>query len=193
MGELPEVTPEYFQILVVRELRKTGFELGEASVRRRAELAEPERGFVLELAIDLRTPPPAEPRRALIVCRRQEGPIRREVVDALQVALVDARADIGLLFSTAEFAPDAVRAGRDNGIALLRVVDGRLAFDPHSWGPTGHYPAWLPAYLTQVVDQDDAGQTRYRLLAAGRPELVLDQVRHRPGDSHQVDKEIGHG
>jgi hypothetical protein len=179
MTALPEVTPEYFQILVVRELRKAGFALGDAGIRRRAELAEPERGFVLELVVDLWIP--GEGRRALIACRRQDGPVQRDVIDALRSALGDARADCGMVFSTTAFAPGALRAGQDAGIALLRVVDGRSAFDTSTWGPTGHYPAWLPAYLTQVVDPDGAGQ----LLAAGRPDLILDRVRPRPDDSHK--------
>lgn len=181
MAALPEVTPEYFQILVVRELRKSGFAVGDAVIRRRAELAEPERGFVLELVVDLRIP--GEARRALVVCRRQDGPVRGEVIEALRSALADARADSGMVFSTADFTADALRAGQDAHVALLRVVDGRSAFDTGSWGPSGHYPAWLPAYLTQLVDQDRAGQVRYRLLAAGHPESILERVRPRPDDS----------
>ena len=53
MGELPKVTPEYFQILVVRELRKAGFEVGDVRLHRRSELPEPQRGFVLELTAPL--------------------------------------------------------------------------------------------------------------------------------------------
>ena len=49
MLELPELTPEYFEILVVRELRKVGFEVSELRVHRRAMLPEPERGYLLEL------------------------------------------------------------------------------------------------------------------------------------------------
>src|SRR3989442_1337333 len=74
MADLPVVTPDYFEILVVRELRKVGFEVGASG-----------------------------------------------------------------------------------------------------WGPSGHYPAWLPAYLAQVVDRDSAGQVRSRLLEAGRADLILDQ------------------
>src|SRR5207249_9029744 len=49
MLELPELTPEYFEILVVRELRKVGLEVPDLRVHRRAMLAEPERGYLLEL------------------------------------------------------------------------------------------------------------------------------------------------
>jgi len=45
MAELPDVTPDYFEILVVRELRKAGLEVTEPRVHRRTELAEPSGGF----------------------------------------------------------------------------------------------------------------------------------------------------
>ena len=181
-GELPDVTPEYFQILVVRELRKAGLDVGDPIVHRRSELRERERGFVLELVLDLSRPDWR--RRALVACRRQEQPVLVEVITEVSSALAPARAGIGMVFSTADFTAEALRAGRQAGLALLRVVDGRLAFDSSGWGPTGHYPAWLPAYLTQVVDQDSAGRVRYRLLEPGRPEMLLDQFRQPPDDTH---------
>src|SRR3989442_13945553 len=49
MLELPELTPESFEILAVRELRKVGLEVSELRVHRRATLPEPERGYLLEL------------------------------------------------------------------------------------------------------------------------------------------------
>src|SRR5216110_3277116 len=51
--DLPTITPDYLQILVVRELRKAGFDIGDPRVQRRAELPEPERGFVVELVVPL--------------------------------------------------------------------------------------------------------------------------------------------
>ena len=90
MADLPTVTPNYFEILVVRELRKVGFEVGAVRIHRRAELPEPERGFVLELLALLSRPPWT--RQVLIACRRQEAPIAREVVDSLKARLKDAAA-----------------------------------------------------------------------------------------------------
>ena len=69
MAELPDVTPEYFEILVVRELRKAGLEVTEPRVHRRTELPEPERGFLLELLVWLRRN--AWQKRGLIACRPQ--------------------------------------------------------------------------------------------------------------------------
>src|SRR5437773_1266059 len=49
MVELPELTPEYFEILVVRELRKVGLEVSALSLHRRSTQVHAEPGYLLEL------------------------------------------------------------------------------------------------------------------------------------------------
>src|SRR5256885_17265606 len=83
MPELPELTPEHFEILVVRELRKVGLDVAELRIHRRATLPEPERGYVLELKGVLTGT--AGPRQTLIACRRQQGADGRAAVEALRV------------------------------------------------------------------------------------------------------------
>jgi len=183
VAELPAVTPEYFQILVVRELRKVGFDLGTVRIHRRSELPEPERGFVLELAVTL--PSAGKAWRALVACRHQTRTVEPGVIESLKARLPEAPADVGLVFATADFGPDALAAARESGVALLRVVDGRTAFDTSGWNNPGHYPAWLPAYLAQLVDRDASGMLRARLLEAGRPDMILD--------CFQIEKERRHG
>src|SRR5260370_11293464 len=161
MPELPEVTPDYFEILVVRELRKAGLEVTEPRVHRRTELPEPERGFLLELFVWLRRS--TWHKRALIACRRQLSAIGGDAIGAIASHVAEAQADVGLLFSTAAFAPDCLVAADEWGIALLQLVDAHTAFDT-----SAHYPAWLPAYLVQLGGRDAAGQARARLLEAGR-------------------------
>jgi len=175
MLELPELTPEYFEILVVRELRKVGFEVSELRVHRRAMLPEPERGYLLELKG--RVSRAGWQRRALIACRRQDAPIGRAQVESLRDHLEEAGVDAGILFGTADFEPDALAAARDSSLALLRVTDGRTAFDTSGWGTPGHYPAWLPAYCAQAVGRDAFGQVRYQLLESGQGDLIVNQLR----------------
>src|SRR2546426_11620591 len=70
--QLPQVTPDYYEILVVRELRKVGLEVADLRIHRRTELPEPERGFLLELRAGLSR---GEWRRTgRIPCRREGGP-----------------------------------------------------------------------------------------------------------------------
>lgn len=181
MVDRPEVTPDYFEILVVRELRKTGLEVTEARIHRRTELAEPEQGFLMELIVLLRCN--TWQKRALIACRRQVGAVGVDAIDDLARRRAEAKAEVGVVFATAEFTPSAVAAGHDRGIVLLRVVDARIVFDAGGWGAAGHYPSWLPAHLVQLVDLDSAGQVRARLLEAGQANIIVEQIRAEGGVS----------
>ena len=177
------MTPEYFEILVVRELRKVGFDVGAVRTHRRSELPEPERGFVFELAVPLTRG--GATWRALVACRHQTGAVEREVIESVKSRLPEVPADAGLVFATSDFGTDALAAARESGVALLRVVDGHTAFDTSGWNNPGHYPSWLPAYLAQVVDRDVSGQPRARLLEAGGADMILD--------CFQIEKERRHG
>jgi hypothetical protein len=176
----PEVTPQYFEILVVRELRKSGMNVADVRTHRRTELPDPEGGgFLLELRAWLSRD--AWSKQALIACRRQDSgtAVGRAAIDDLAQRLGSAQAEGGLVFATAEFAPDALAAAEEAGIALFRLVDARTAFDAGGWGEPGHYPSWLPAYLVQLADRDSSGQARYRLLEAGGAGMIVDRLERK--------------
>ena len=175
MLELPELTPEHFEILVMRELRKVGLLVSELRIHRRAPLPEPERGYLLELKGVVRGT--GWQRRTLIACRRQERPIGPADVESLKEHLKEAEVEAGLLFGAADFEPDALKAAQENALALFRVTDGRTAFDTSGWGAPGHYPVWLPAYCAQAVARDPLGQLRYQLLESGQAGVIADQLR----------------
>jgi hypothetical protein len=181
MAESPPLTPQTFEILVVRELRKAGFEVGNVRTHRRSELPppEPEHAFVLELVVALTQPQTTWARRALVVCRSQASAVERDVIELAKARLPEVRADIALVFAIPDFSAEALAAAEESGVALLRVVDGRSAFDMSGWSTPGHYPAWLPAYLAELVDRGVADQPRARLLEAGRPDMILDCLEGR--------------
>src|SRR5689334_15768147 len=121
MTDVPDLTPEYFEILVVRELRKVGLEVSELRLQRRAQLPDPERGYLLELkGVVSRVP---WRRHVLIGCRRQEVAVGRADVEAFKARFREFGADAGILFATAAFEPDALAAAQDGTVALLRVTD----------------------------------------------------------------------
>ncbi len=68
----------------------------------------------------------------------------------------------------------------DSAFPLLRVTDGRTAFDTSGWGTPGHYPAWLPAYCAQSVTRDPLGQPRYELLESGKGGVIVERLRTPP-------------
>ena len=174
MLDPPELTPEHFEILVMRELRKIGLDVSELRIHRRTTLPEPERGYLLELKGVVRGS--GWLRRVLIACRRQQRPIVVAEVELLKEHMKEAEVEAGLLFGTADFDPDALTAAQDNAFALLRVTDGRTAFDTSGWGTPGHYPAWLPAYCAQSVGRDPFGQLRYQLLEQGQAGAIVDRL-----------------
>src|SRR2546422_11169356 len=91
MLELPKLTPEHFEILVVRELRKVGLEVSELRIHRRVTSPEPEEGYLLELkgVITLAI----WRRRALILGRRQEATIGPPEIESLGDHLKEAGVD----------------------------------------------------------------------------------------------------
>src|SRR5438105_2718751 len=131
----------------------------------------PARGYVRELRGVVGGT--AGPRPALIACRRQQAPVGRAAVESLREHVKEAEAEAGVLFAAADFDPDALTAAHEGDLALLRVTDGRSAFDTSGWGAPGHYPAWLPAYCAQTVTRDPLGQPRYRLLEPGQGDQIL--------------------
>src|SRR6058998_1112591 len=82
MLELPDLTPEHFEILVMRELRKIGLDVSELRTHRRFTFSEPDRGYLLELKGVVRGA--GWQRRVLIACRRQQRPIVAAEVDLLK-------------------------------------------------------------------------------------------------------------
>src|SRR6266702_7456258 len=175
MLELPELTPEHFEILVMRELRTIGLDVSELRTHRRSMLPEPERGYLLELKGILRRTD--WQRRTLIACRRQQRSIGSVEVESLKEHLKEAEVDAGLLFGAADFDPDALTTAEDTALALLRVTDGRTAFDTSGWGTPGHYPAWLPAYCAQSVTRYPLGRPRYELLQSGQGGVIVERLQ----------------
>jgi hypothetical protein len=175
MLDLPSLTPERFEILVVRELRKVGLQVSELHIHRRTTLPEPERGYVLELVGAVSRPPWR--RRVLIACRRQDTPIGRADVDSVRAHLTEAGTEAAILFATTTFDRSALDAAQDGPLALLRVTDGRTAFDTSGWGTPGHYPAWLPAYCAQGVSRDVTGEPLYRLLDGGQGDAIVERLQ----------------
>ena len=175
MPELLELTPQHFEILVVRELRKVGLDVAELRIHRRATLPEPERGYLLELKGALGGA--TGRRQTLIACLRQQAPIGRAAVESLRDHVKETGAATGVLFGAADFAPEALAAALDGALTLLRVTDGRSAFDTSGWGSPGHYPAWLPAYCAQLVTRDPLGQPRYQMLQPGQGDQILNPMK----------------
>lgn len=180
MAEFRDLTMDRFEILVVRELRKVGLTVSDVRAHRGGRLPEPERGELLELSARLACP--GWTRHALIACRRQDAPVDRGAVESLAMHVAEADLEGGILFAAADIEPDAWEAAQTRDVVILRVVDGRTAFDTSGWGTAGHYPAWLPAFTAQALVREPGGGFGYRMLETGQTQVIIDGLGDRPAD-----------
>ena len=173
MGDPRRLRPDEVEILIARELRKAGLELSKLKVRARTPLAKDGDEYAMEIS-GLTRVRGAE-RSVLVECRSERQPVRAEAVRALSAKLADQGAQHGIMFSTSGYEADAVREARAHGIPLLTVTDGKAAFARSPWGMAGQPPAWVPDYMSEVVDLDVAGQLRHDLVVSDQPKLILDR------------------
>lgn len=161
----PLLAPDLFDILAVRELRKAGVDVtGSRRVRER-RLSEEGDDYDLDLLVRLRLP---DGERAVLVgCRQRSAAVGEATIREVLDRLPEHEAGAALVFATADYTVEAIACARDEGVALLRVVDGRRYHDTGGWGVKGHYPAWLPEHMALLVSADRAGLVTHRPIAAG--------------------------
>lgn len=178
MGDPRSLLPHEVEIFVVRELRKAGLEPTAVKVRERTQPTRGGGDYVVELSCGLRIGDTE--RVVLIECRNERAPVTATLIEALQAKLPEAKAQHAMMFSTAGFEPNAIRAARTVGIPVLAVADGKTAFARSPWGMAGDPPAWVPEYMAELVDLDQLGQPRHELLAAGGGKRILDRFASSP-------------
>lgn len=174
MADPKRLRPDEVEILVPRELRKAGLEVSALRVLGRAALSDDREEFAVELSAHVRVADAEQP--MLVECRSERRPVRAEAVLALEAKLPGAGARYALMFSTSGYEPDAVRQARERGIPLLAVADGRAAFARSPWFTGGEPPAWVPEYMSEVVDLDATGVLRHHLVVADRPGVILGRL-----------------
>jgi hypothetical protein len=180
MGDPRHLRPDEVEIFVTRELRKAGIDVSGLKVNARDQRTEGgAEGFTIEMSGVMRVRDVNRP--MLIECRNQRDPVRPAEVEALHARLAAVKAEHGIMFSTSDYESGAVREGRTRGVALLTVTDGKLAFARSPWGMAGQPPAWVPEYMSEVVDADATGKVRHHLVVADRPELILERLRAEAG------------
>lgn len=190
MADPAILEPEGLEILLARDLRKAGLEIGRV---RRSELDRSDDGsgdYRLALTVELLAPAPA---RLVVEGRRSAAPIGASGVHALAMRIAEASHDTkdaggprngsaapvsGLLLATAGFETGALAAAStaDVSIALLRAADARAAFDSSGWGPAGQYPIWLPEHLLELAERGPTGTPTYRIVDEDSADRLLSAL-----------------
>ena len=86
----------------------------------------------------------------LVECKKHHSPIKREVVQILKDRLQSLGVHKGIIFSTSKFQSGCVEYAKEHGIALVRVIDGKLTYSVKSHDKEIiNYPPGLPKYVGQ--------------------------------------------
>jgi hypothetical protein len=163
------ITPDAYEILVGRELRRIGIE--PVQLRRVNVMHSYDHG---EYGFDLQGRLEAYGRRwsVLIECHNRPLAVESSDVSALRTRADNARAASAVLFTTSGIDAGALAAARADAIPLLRVVDAQTALMATGVIQAGQLPAWLPEYTIELVTSEGS-----RLLEASDPELLLRELR----------------
>lgn len=162
------ISPAQFELLVERELRKAGFEPGRT---RRLDSGhdDGEGEYVLRLAVPLTAG--GARHSAVVECRCEDASPPAGEVRALAAAAQGAAAHALLFFTATEISAEARSEAETGGVAVLRVIDGRSAFQAYITGERA--PAWLPEHAAQLLTRAAGGGISWRLLDEASAALLV--------------------
>lgn len=164
------ISPAQFELLVERELRKAGFEPGRS---RRLDSGgvtpDGEGEYVIRLAVPLTAG--GARHSAVVECRCAEIAPGAGEVHALAEAAAGTASHALLFFTAREVSGEARSEAEAAGVALLRVIDGRSAFQAYITDERA--PAWLPEHAAQLLTRTAEGGVAWRLLGEGSAAALL--------------------
>jgi restriction system protein len=162
------VTPEKFEQMVVEYLHSIGRSLKGFRVRHQSPVASPDGEFEIDAVATFEAL--GGEYLVLVECKHHKNPIKRELVQVLSDKVSSARAQKGMLFSTASFQRGAIDYALSRRIALVHFTEGGPIFETRAQvgpqGPNRPYDAYF-------VTQSAAGGMRYRFGAFDEVPRIL--------------------
>jgi hypothetical protein len=183
LSDPQELAPDQFGIVVLRELRKAGFDASPLRRERRSSLPGEEGAYRIDYQLTLAGPEADAPIEVLAECRRQAAAAGKSEIESLRKRAEENDLKAAVLFATSGYSKEGAVHARAHGIALFRVADGRAAWTRSAWGgPTA--PSWIPEFMLELAGLGPAGDVTYDLILAGHAGKVLGRmVPAEPGGS----------
>lgn len=173
MADPDAVTPDGLEVLVARDLRKAGLDVGRVRRERLHRADDGSGDYRIGITVEVRGP---RPLRLIAVGIRGPNLLGADEVERV-AARITPGVTAGLLLTTSGFEPKALSAANDTAVALLKVSDARAAYDSSGWGPPGQYPIWLPEHVLELAIRDIAGALGYRMLDDATATVLLAALR----------------
>ncbi|MDI6891903.1 MAG: restriction endonuclease [Actinomycetota bacterium] len=172
MGDPGRLTPSEFEALVEELLRISGVGLSDFKVKR----LETIQGLNGEYNIDITARFKALGANFLVLieCKHHKNPIKRELVQVLNDKVCSTAAQKGMMFTTSSYQRGALKYAKVNGIALVRIIDGKTTYETKGYGVPIQVPDWVPEFVSQVISATESGW-RTKLIIENRPEFILEE------------------
>jgi hypothetical protein len=161
------------EILIARELRRAGIEVGGLRCRQ-GSLTASDDGWRCELTGTLE----AYGHRwsALVACHNTTGVLSAAHVEHAHRCATAARARSTFVVTTGAFDQEAIARGHELRVGLLEIVDAQPVLLEAGLIQPGPLPTWVPEFTVQLVSCVE-GRVRRRLPGANEPELILRELR----------------
>lgn len=167
----PDITPERYELEVVRELKSLGGELAEFSIQHRERISALDGDYQFDAVARFKAFGEAK-FVVLFECKLNKRPVEREEVLALHAKLQSVGAHKAIMFSTAGFQAGAIEYAEAHGIALVHFTDGTSAWGAKSRGARPPRPSWAPEFAAWVIRSTPTGEAHSR-----SPGVLLELLR----------------
>lgn len=108
--------------------------------------------------------------KVLVECKRYSSAIKRETVQILKDKVESIGAQKGILVSASGFQKGAIQYAKLHGIALLRIIKGKMTYETRSLDKTNNIPDWLDFedFYFQRIEQKESHSVSVSLLTEDR-------------------------
>lgn len=151
------VSPEQFEEMVVRYLRRRKGYLHEFEVQRRARISGPDGEFEIDAVASFAAL--GAQFVVIIECKHHRNPIKRELVQVLRDKVRSVSAQKGMLFSTSGFQRGAVEYAEKQGLALIHFTGVGVVFETRGDDISD---LTIPKFEAHRVQVEQHGDLTYR-------------------------------
>jgi len=103
--------------------------------------------------------------KVLVECKRHKEAVKRETVQILKDRVITLGAQKGILVTASGFQAGAIKYAKKHGIALLRIIEGKMTYETKSATPVD-LPSWIEMedYCFQLIELNENENTSIKLL-----------------------------
>jgi restriction system protein len=156
--------PKEFELLVRDWLARSAGSLDAVAFTHREQLTGMDGAYQIDLVV--RFTAFGADLTVLVECKDWRTPVSREEVQVLSQRLQSTGAHKGILVATNGFQRAAVEYATAHGIALVRVLEGKLTYEVKAEGLKVEPPPWtrIPKLVGYAVSLNESGSLQCSLI-----------------------------